>query len=94
MAFKEREPAGYWVLIDENGQETNFFTKNYVETYIEESTGRKYKRGRFILFFQVDGKPDFPPLIEDTGGFKFIVGKPEKKEKPLTTAEEIYINQI
>lgn len=94
MSTKIEHPKGYWVLLDENGNETEFFTMYLAETYIEKATKRKFTKGPIQIVFPKKGKYDIPPLIEETDDFEFIIGKPKKLQQGLTIAEEVYVNML
>lgn len=94
MSTKLAHPEGYWVLLDEKGNETEFFTQKLAETYVEIATKRKFTKGPIKVVFPKKGKYDIPPLIEDIGGFEFIIAKPKKQQRGLTVGEEIYVNML
>lgn len=84
MSTELPRPKGYWVLLDEKGNETEFFTQKLAETYLEIATNRKFTKGPIQVVFPKKGKYEIPPLIEDIGGFEFIIAAPKKMQRELT----------
>ncbi len=94
MAGTLPNPEGYWILLDKLGNETTYYTKCYAKTYIHKATNTKYSRGRMHVFFPKKGENLMPPLIEESDEFTFVYAKAKRQAKPLSTLDEIYINEL
>lgn len=93
MSHREKMD-GCWILLDEQQQETNMYTQCLADVYIEETTNKQYTRGPIKVFFERKKKLNLPPLIENTGGFKFYKKPAQKQYGKLSALEEIYVSTL
>lgn len=85
---------GYWVLVDKKGNNTELYTRVYADVYLNKTTKEKYARGKITPFIRKGGKPEYPPLIEDTDVFEFINEPQKHRQGNVNIKEEIYVSKM